>query len=156
MYHACEQVTDSAFCQQFVKQWWPDMANCLYSDWTLSNMSCEYFGGCGRFSRYWGCYEVADLFSSVLNSEPSAILGYELNLHGSCFCGRIDVANDFQGQKNCQEDVTKLAPHLLPALSTWVNNQTKEMCTSASFFASISPRLMTFAFLIVYMDVQTF
>ena len=102
------------------------MATCLYSKWILDSTACEYYGACQRTSSYWGCYEAGALLATVLGDTPSVILGYEKHLHGPCYCGNEQHAND----PACQDTVTDLVQTVLPTLANWVSSQTENMCTA--------------------------
>ena len=125
MFHACEDSPTSAMCQKYLSTNWPDMANCLYNQWMFADLACLYFGGCQQTSHYWGCPDVSGLIARVLADPLSVIPGAEQHLHGPCYC----QADAHSGDKNCEDMVTDIMPAVMPAMASWVVNQTERMCT---------------------------
>jgi hypothetical protein len=125
--NACENMTNTPKCQNFLETSWPEMASCVYDQWMFANLTCLYFGGCQQTSQNWGCSDVSNLMVTVLGDSDSLsiIPGAESHLHGSCFCNSPEHIRD----ENCRDSVNDLIPTVLPAMSRWLATKTDWMCT---------------------------
>ena len=108
-------------CEQFITNWWPDIAPCIFSgSFDFTSLTCDYYGGCSRSSQDWSCQDASNLISDMLAQSPSVLFRAEQFLHGPCFC----QSASHTGDPTCEENVSAILPDTLLAMSRLVQNQT--------------------------------
>merc|ERR1711944_93056 len=90
----CPQTPDPAGCEAAVDQWFPDMANCIYTHFVLDGDVCSRLGLCKKMSMFtprdWTCEECTDILARTadyMSADETIAEGVEY-LQGECFCGQ--------------------------------------------------------------------
>merc|ERR1711982_173115 len=124
----CPQTPDPSCCEAAVDQWFPDMANCIYTHFVLDGDVCSRLGLCKKMSMFtprdWTCEECTDILARTadyMSADETIAEGVEY-LQGECFCGQAGHSDD------CADTVSTIVPLAMPVLAGVLVEQTTELC----------------------------
>jgi len=125
----CPATEDPKACEQGIKQWWGEMAGCLYPHFIGADDACQKLGLCTKNKmmsqpRDWTCEECTAIMGQVggfLVDEGTVAEAVEY-LQGDCFCGKPDHS------AQCGDLVSQLLPKAMQVLAGVLSKTAVHLC----------------------------
>jgi len=125
----CPATEDPKGCEEGVKQWWGDMAGCLYPHFIGADDACQKLGLCTKNKmvpqpKEWTCEECTAIMGQVGGFLVDEVVVAEAveYLQGECFCGKPGHSAE------CGDLVSQLLPQAMKILAGVLSKTAAHLC----------------------------